>query len=155
MAEATERIADLLSRHGYDPRPNRLFCPLPDHNDRRPGSVRVFVGRDRKERLWCFSCNAGEDYWGLQELFGERVRKLPPVRRLRRKERIRQRRNESLLPSRPRIVEEVTLAQMLARQFREMNQAEQLAYVYDNQRLLRETGSPGFILQLADRMSNA
>lgn len=154
MVETTELIENVLTRHGYDPRPYRLLCPFPDHQDRRPGSVSIFVGRDGKQRLYCHACLHSEDSWGLQELFGERVRKPAPVRRPRRKQRLRQRRLEYVLSSRPHIEEEYALVTVLARQFKGLDESEQLSYVYDNQATLRDTGSPGFILQLADRLAN-
>lgn len=38
----------------------KIICLHPDHNDRTP-SMSLFVGRDGKERLHCYSCHATMD----------------------------------------------------------------------------------------------
>jgi hypothetical protein len=107
-------IKDLLDRHGFNPRPSRLLCPNPSHQDRRPGSVSLYRARDGDERIKCWSCGLDEDGLGLAKLLGEDI-KLPSRERRHPQKKVRPPKALSeLLASRESFPLEWEVARLLA-----------------------------------------
>lgn len=64
-------LRSVLERHGYDPRSGRTLCPNPQHDDRKPGSVRIYKRPNGEERLKCFSCGFNDGAIGVARVLGE------------------------------------------------------------------------------------
>lgn len=64
-------LRSVLERHDYDPRFGRTFCPNPQHNDRRPGSVWIYKATAGEERLKCHSCGFNGDAIDVARVLGE------------------------------------------------------------------------------------
>lgn len=64
-------IREVLERHGINAR--RPTCPNPQHDDRKPGSVRFYRAKRGEERLKCFSCQFNGDVITVAEALGEHI----------------------------------------------------------------------------------
>lgn len=65
-------LRSVLERHGYDPRLGKTFCPNPQHEDRRPGSV-GFYKAEGGDRLKCHSCGFNGDAIDVARVLGETI----------------------------------------------------------------------------------
>lgn len=151
LRERVGPIADVLHRHGFDPRPYRLFCPNPTHNDRHPGSVRILPATGRgPERIYCHSCLLNEDNIGLARLLGESIEfssSRPRFTRRRRDERTRRIRTQRWLEDNPEAVEAFRVARRLA----ELSYDDALSELFQI-RGSTDAAFGGMVLSFSDRI---